>query len=158
MTGCKRRVLWLLAGLLALAGAACSAADDGPSIVLFYEEGCSSCSHVEEVIAEYVALHPGLRVERHEIDEPGALELLGRLSDRFGVAAIHVPVTFVGEVGIVGGERSQEMQLREAIELCVNAGCPSPLAVGGSPLLLIDFVTLGGFVVLFAALLLLQGI
>jgi len=111
--------------LFGLAGSAATE-NGGPMILVFYEEGCSDCELVEELMAELIVDLPESAVERIEITEPGALELMTALAAAYGVVAETVPVVFVGEEAIVGIGRPEEFALRASIGDCAVRGCPSP--------------------------------
>jgi len=99
-----------------------------PAIVVFYEEDCPDCVRMEGSVEELLVEHPEITVARYEISAPGALDLLGGLLAEYGIQATKVPIIFVGEEVIVGAGRAEEMRLHTAIDKCLTAGCPSPLA------------------------------
>ena len=130
-----------------------------PTIVVFYEEGCPDCIRMDELLEEALIEHPDLRVSRYEINAPGALNLLKRLGEAYGVSAPNVPIIFVGEEAIIGAGRAEEMHLRTAIEDCLALGCSSPLAQGQKPFIVPwgDVVVLAAFFALFFLFYFLQG-
>lgn len=144
--------LLLLLGLIGWAEA------EEPLIVVFYEEDCPDCIRMEGVLEELLSEHPNLTVVHYEINDPGASDLLWRLSSRYGILTTKVPVIFVGEEAIVGAGRAEEVRLRTAVEDCLLVGCPSPFArPGGMGLPWGDLFVLGLFVSLLVLFLLLQG-
>lgn len=130
-----------------------------PTIVVFYEKGCSHCERMEGLLDELLVGHKDVSVARYEINAPGSSALLWKLSAHYGIVATQVPVIFVGDQAIVGAGRAQEFSLRTAVGDCVQLGCPSPLDyVEGGMVVLHDILIVGAFVGLFIALLLLQGL
>lgn len=155
----RRLGLSVVVGLVALALVGLVACGRDPLVVAFHREGCPDCAFMRTVLDSLVADHPDLTIVYHEMSELGASELLLRLSQAYGVAAASVPVIFVGDKPpIVGAGRAQELALREAVEACLSADCPSPMTrAGGSLIPWADFLVAGGFVVLFLLFLLIQG-
>lgn len=129
-----------------------------PMVVVFYEEGCPSCSRMEDCIETSLADYPSLSIARYNLSEPGSLELLELLSKRYGILATTIPVIFVGDQVIIGAGLGEELRLRTAIDECVSLGCSSPLAGtqrSGFPWR--DLLNLGVFVSLFFFFLFLQS-
>jgi glutaredoxin len=127
-----RRVFYALILSLATVSAlviACSAADEEPAVLFFYQEDCPDCAEVSGLLDELLSTMPDLTLRSIEISEPGALELLAALCEANGIETANVPVVFVhGEV-IIGAGRAQEFQLRAAIGDCLIEPCVSPLLV-----------------------------
>ncbi len=130
-----------------------------PMIVVFYEEGCPHCVTMEGLLDELLAGHEeDIPVARYEINAPGSMALMWKLSAHYGVLATTVPLIFIGDQAIVGAGRAQEFNLRTAVGDCIQLGCPSPLEyVEGGKAVLHDFLVVGAFVALFLILLMLQG-
>jgi len=103
-----------------------------PVIVVFYEQDCPDCARMEKSIEGLLAERPDITVARYEISAPGALELLGNLSEAYGIEATTVPIIFAVGEAIVGAGRAEEMQLQSAIKPCLAGDCASPLARLGS--------------------------
>jgi glutaredoxin len=157
----KRRLVFLslALGLLVLACAAARADDQAPMVVVFHEEGCPDCARMQTVLDQLVAAHPDLVIAYHEINSPGAAELLDRLSRSYGVLLVRVPVIFVGDRAIVGAGRAEEMTLREAVETCLSAGCPSPMTRSTESLVpWRDLLIVGAIAALLILFLLIQGL
>jgi len=126
----KRQTVLRLAAmltLLSLPSVVTLAADDLPMIVVFFEEGCASCIELEEFLVGMTTELPDSAIVRHEIHEPGVLQLLGSLETEYGVESPSVPVVFVGDIVVIGSGQEQEFELRDAISRCELYGCPSPL-------------------------------
>jgi glutaredoxin len=143
--------------LFFVSGKATPAETDQPTVVLFYEEECPSCTHMEEVLQEIVTEYPSLSIARYELSQPGSLDLLEKLSKAYAASTTTVPVIFVGDEVIAGAERPQEMQLRSEIERCLILNCPSPLSlIAKSGIAWKDIAGAGIFVALFLFLLWIQ--
>ena len=142
---------------LTLVGAAAHGRD--PLVVVFYQEGCPDCALMRTALDSLAADHPDLAVTYHELSEPGAGDLLLRLVQPYGPMPAALPVIFVGDGGpISGAGQAQELALREAVEACLAAACPSPMARAGGPVIAwLDVLVAGGLVVLFFLLFLLRG-
>lgn len=155
----RRRLLVVLVLALAVSVVVFGAAEeaDDPVVVVFFEEGCHSCELVEELLAELAVDLPPSAIRRHEISEPGALELLAALAAAYEVDADTVPVVFVGDEVVTGAGRSAEFGLRAAIGDCVVKGCVTPLdRIRTPPFPWSDVLRLGAFAALLFLLLMLQ--
>jgi len=108
-------------------------AEEGPQIVVFYEEGCPDCQRMEVVLEELLSLHPELGVARYETTQPGVPEIWWKISSAHGLLPTQVPMIFVGSEVIVGAGRTEELRLRTAVEACATSPCPSPLDPGRAP-------------------------
>lgn len=150
-------ILFVLGLTTLLAGAADPEAVDDPIILVFYEEGCSSCEIVEELIAQLAVDLPPSAIRRYEISQPGTLDLLDSLAGAFEVQTGTVPVVFVGDEAIVGAGRSAEFGLRAAIGDCAVQGCPSPLdRIRPPEFPWLDVLRLSAFAALVCVLVMLQ--
>jgi len=130
-----------------------------PMIVLFYEDGCPHCTTMENLLDELLAGHDDVAVARYEINAPGSAQLEWKLAAHYGIVATQVPVIFIGDQAIVGAGRAQEFNLRTAVGDCIQRGCPSPLDyVEGGKAILHDLLIAGGFIGLFIAILIFQGL
>ncbi len=89
---------------------------------------------MQTILDELTTAHPDLTIAYHETSQPGSSELLLLLSQRYGITPGAVPVIFVGDgAPIIGAGRAQELALREAVEACLKAVCPSPMARATGP-------------------------
>ena len=130
-----------------------------PMIVLFYEDGCPHCITMENLLDELLAGHEEVAVARYEINAQGNTALMWKLAAHYGIVTTQVPVIFIGDQVIVGAGRTQEFNLRTAVGDCIQRGCPSPLDyVEEGKAVLHDLLIAGGFIVLFIALLMFQGL
>lgn len=121
-------IVTAIAGLTATLTGCSHPADaaTSPQIVFFYMEDCYKCDRMKEVLEELLESHPGLSVKYYEWY--GNTTLLRKLATRYGLGnTLSVPTIFVGARAISGDGRARELLLREAIEVCVENGCRSPL-------------------------------
>ena len=129
-----RTVGLLMAVVAAIGGLAttisgCSHPADGasrPDIVFFYMEDCYKCDRMKLVLEDLLAESPNLSVEYKEWY--ANKNLLIKLARQYGLGmTLNVPTIFVGSRAISGDGRAREILLREAVEICVETGCRSPL-------------------------------
>ncbi|MGB2982724.1 MAG: thioredoxin family protein [Candidatus Bipolaricaulia bacterium] len=123
----RRRELLLGCTLMVLIAASFAAlAQVDPDVLVFYREGCHDCERMDRVIEELHGENPTLSVRRIEEGSPDG-ELMWGLSAEYGIFPTKFPVIFVGDEAIVGIGFDKELQLRAAVEACMEAGCVSPL-------------------------------
>ena len=135
----SRRTILLLAilALIGFLGLATQATD----LVFFYEVGCPHCARVHGYLDALAPQFPELVVLDYEIHEEESIDLLNRLLAAYDVEIGAVPMLFVGDVAIIESVfyglregpyptsgRLEELTLREAIGLAIEADAPSPLA------------------------------
>ena len=126
---------------------------EDPVILVFYQTDCPNCELLEELLEGLITDLPETAVRRYEITEPGSLDLLDLLEKAYDVVADSVPAVFVGDVAIIGIDRAQEFELRDAVSRCALQGCPSPLLrVRPEPFPWQDLLRLAGFLLAFALL------
>jgi len=127
-----------------------------PDVIVFYQEGCSDCRHMDAVLDDLVAIYPELVVAHIEETELGAVDLMWALSAEYGIFPSKFPVIFVGDRALTGTGRDKEILLESAVRNCVFEGCESPLSrLEGRPIpwltiLMILSVALFAAVLLFA--------
>jgi len=119
-----------------------AAADEAdPDVIVFYQEGCNDCRHMDAVLDDLVAVYPELVVVHIEETELGAVDLMWALSAKYGIFPSKFPVIFVGDRALTGVGRDKEMLLESAVRTCVFQGCDSPLSrLEGKP---IPWLTIG---------------
>jgi hypothetical protein len=129
MSGRFAALLLLVLSLCAVVGVRGSA-EALPVVVAFYEEGCPDCARIDEVLVALASDLPASAVRRYEISEPGAMRILRRLLAAYDLSekTATVPIVFIGDTVVMGGDRSQELRLMDAISRCARSECPSPLA------------------------------
>ena len=134
----KRVLLCAVAGLLLLSFAAMAATQ----IVLFYEEGCTHCARMEELLAEFQATGMDFSITLFDVASTQSRDLLPRLLAAYGAEMGPVPLVFFGDTAIVRDTlyragstdapvallgRSGELQIRTLIEAAIASDAPSPL-------------------------------
>lgn len=129
MSGRFAALLLLVLSFCAVVGVRGSA-EALPVVVAFYEEGCPDCARIDEVLVALASDLPASAVRRYEISEPGSMRILRRLMAAYNLdeKTATVPIVFVGDTVVIGGDRSQELRLMDAISRCARSECPSPLA------------------------------
>ena len=125
----KRWIAMLFAAILVLTALhIAAAASQDPMVVVFYKEGCPDCQRLDELLGGLSSQHGSLTIGHYEISDPGAQDLLSRLSFSYGVLDTDYPIVFVGEKAFVGVSRAKEVDVRTAILDCIARSCPSPLS------------------------------
>jgi len=156
----RSRYVWVVFVALAVFGLVGSAGQGAvPLVVVFHQEGCPDCAFMQAILDKLATEYPNLTIAYHETSEPGSPELLLLLSQRYGITPGAVPVVFVGDKApIIGAGRAQELALREAVEACLRAECPSPMARATGPAIpWRELLLAGGLVVCFLILYLLRS-
>lgn len=133
----RRVIACLLPAVILAVSSLCAWATD---FVIFYEEGCPHCARTEAILGRIAPNYPSVNVIRHEIHDPDAQDLLGRLLAAYGVDLGSVPMFFVGDVAYVEGTyyglydepyaasgRAEELTLEQAIQRAVEQDAASPL-------------------------------
>jgi len=156
-TNAARRLLasLLTAILVFTAFHIAAAASKDPMVVVFYKEGCPDCRRLDELLDGLSSQHSDLTIGHYEISDPGAQDLLSRLSFSYGVLDTDYPIVFVGEKAFVGVSRAKELDVRTAILDCIARSCPSPLSRLNETSLSWDHVVIALGVGMFLLLLLL---
>ena len=124
-----------------------------PILVVFYEEGCPSCEELDELLEGMTIDAPEGAIVRHEITEPGSMELLASLAKTYDIdIPSTVPIVFVADDVVVGMGRTQEFTLRNAIGDCLSVGCETPMARLPISQLRTDLPRLALFIAVFLAI------
>jgi thiol-disulfide isomerase/thioredoxin len=133
--------------------------DSEPIIVAFFADGCPQCEIMDDLLSELLVGHEDIPVARYNINSPDSAKLQLELAAHYGIITTEPPVIFVGEKAVVGSGRSQEIKLRTAVGDCIQRGCASPLEhVEEGKEFFHDLLIVGGFLGLFLALLIFQGL
>ena len=104
-----------------------------PDVIVFYQESCSDCRHMDRVLEDLVAVYPEFVVIHIAETEIGAVDLMWALSVEYGIFPTKFPVIFAGDRALTGVGRDKEMLLESAVRTCVFQGCDSPLSRLDSP-------------------------
>ena len=151
----RRRLFGTLLVLAVVSLGVVAAGTGDPSIVVFYEEGCSACEAMDLYLESLLAEHPQIVVSHYELTQPGNMDLLLGLLDAYGAEIGAVPILFVGGEAFVSAGEADSEEIVAAVARCATGDCPSPLATptdrSG------DLLMLAAFAALFAILYLLQG-
>jgi len=78
-------------------------AEDGSSVVFFYDPTCDACTPAHEYLKTYIAEHPGTNVEMVNLSEGQAAK--DRMNDLYIAHHrewLNIPVIFIGPVGLEG--------------------------------------------------------
>jgi len=93
----------------------------------YYTRGCPDCEVMGQVVETLAEEFPELRIVKIHVGyDSASWRRMTAMADAFGVKGRHVPMVFVGEVGVAGFDRTVEMLLYEEIERCMQVGCPPP--------------------------------
>ncbi len=128
-------MLWMGIAVWLLLSFGLAGAERQPDVVVFTREACNDCRHMDEVLDGLLEIYPELYVIHIVDTEPGAADLMWTLSTEYGIFPSKYPVIFVGDLAIAGVGREKEIQLRNAVRLCVFEQCESPMSrIGRDPL------------------------
>jgi len=132
--------------------------ESNPMVVVFFEDGCTMCEIMNDLLDQLLVGHEDVVVSRHDVGSPGSRQLEWQLAAYYKIRPAELPLIFVGEEVIIGAGRSQEIKLRTAIGDCLQRKCTSPmLHVEQGKQFFRDLMIIGGFIGLFIALLVFQG-
>ncbi len=104
--------------------------DNKKSVVLylFWREGCPHCEKEKEFLYSIKKKYPKLEIRDYEvISNLASRELLMTMSKSYGINPSGVPVTFVGDKGIVGFDEEVARQIEDTIKACLKKVCQDPL-------------------------------
>lgn len=112
---------------LILSGAVAAAAP--VELHYFWSATCPDCQVMKAFLAELSQEYPDLAIVEHEVTfTPDNWRLMATLAQAYGLEKETTPTVFVGDLAVAGIGRAVELQIREEVERCLGAGCPSPLA------------------------------
>jgi thiol-disulfide isomerase/thioredoxin len=99
-------------------------------IHFFWGKGCPHCAEEEEFLKEMKKKYPSLEIYDYEVwyDETNAT-LLVRMAKAYKLTTSGVPVTFIGNQGIVGFSQHTREELEQLIPRCLSEPCIDPYAV-----------------------------
>jgi len=151
----RPRLFGTLLALAVISLGVVAAGTDDPSIVVFYEDGCSACEAMDLYLESLLVEQPQILVSHYELTQPGNMDLLLGLLDAYGAEIGAVPILFIGGQAFVAAGEADSENIVEAIARCATGDCPSPLATPTDRTG--DLLMLAAFAALFAVLYLLQG-
>jgi len=116
----------LAIGLLFIGFTAAAAEVD---LLFFHIAGCSQCAPMKAFLEDLAERYPEVNVISYEVGlSPRNWRLMVRLADAYGLGDVEVPVVFVGDLGVAGPGRANELLIEEEVQRCIAAGgCASPL-------------------------------
>jgi thiol-disulfide isomerase/thioredoxin len=91
-------------------------------LIFFYSDTCPHC-HKENLFLENIASkYPNLTIEKYEISEPGAVEMLYSLASEHDFKPRGVPVTFIGIDYFIGydSDKTTGKEIEKAIVTCLT--------------------------------------
>lgn len=97
-------------------------------LYLFWSYGCPHCAKEKEFLSAIKKKYPKLEIKDYEVSSnPASRELLITMSKSYGINPSGVPVTFVGDRGIVGFNEEVANQIEQTIKSCIKKICQDPL-------------------------------
>lgn len=103
-----------------------AAAAEHPILYLFWGTGCPHCTEEKAFLEQLHERYPELEMRWFEIwDHPEFRELADALSKNYDVKAASVPLTFLGEMAVVGflSEAITGIQIEKQVVTCLQEGC-----------------------------------
>lgn len=103
-----------------------AAAAEHPILYLFWGKGCPHCAEEKTFLEQLHERYPELEMRWFELwDHPEFQELVDALSENYDVKAASVPLTFLGEMAVVGflAEEITGIQIEKQVVTCLQEGC-----------------------------------
>ena len=125
-----KKVLFIFCLLLVFLPFVIKAEADPTSIYFFYGDGCPHCAAEEEFLNKLETEY-GEQIKIHRYEtwyNKDNVELLEKFADAHGVTVTGVPVTFIGQQGIIGFDTEETTgdQMKQAIDYCIATNCVCP--------------------------------
>ena len=101
-------------------------ASDHPILYLFWGKGCPHCKEEKAFLEQLHERYPELEMRWFELwDHPEFLELVYALLEAYDLKASSVPLTFLGEMAIVGflSEETTGIQIEKQVVTCLQDEC-----------------------------------
>lgn len=111
-------------------GAVSSHAQQARSVdlALFYGQGCPHCAAMDDFLQTMQGKYPALKLHRYEVYFDAAnSRLFERMATAYRVEIEGVPTAFVGDEVFVGYADEMRQEIENAIRLCLEQDCVSPL-------------------------------
>ena len=101
-------------------------------VYFFWGEGCPHCAKEKIFLEKLKEKYPEVKIEMFEIyyNKENA-KFFVELSKAYGINAMGVPTTFIGEFDPIIGYNSDEttgVDIEEKIKYCLEKGCVSPIS------------------------------
>jgi glutaredoxin len=99
-------------------------------IYFFWGKGCPHCAEEKQFLQEMIKKYPSLDIHDYEVwyDKENAA-LLVRMAEAYKLTTSGVPVTFIGNQGIIGFSQHNRAELEHLIPLCISESCMDPYAI-----------------------------
>ena len=114
--------------LLAAIGVAAAAGAAQVELYYFWSATCPDCQIMWEFLRGLAEEYPELVINDYEVTfNPDNWRLMVSLAKAYGLEEGETPTVIVGNLVTTGIGRAVELRIREEVERCLTAGCPSPL-------------------------------
>ncbi len=101
------------------------------TVYFFYGEGCPHCAKEEIFLDKIAGEYPQVKIERYETwYNYDNAQLMKQAAEKIGQEATAVPLTIIGQEGIVGylSDETTGAQIKNAIDNCLQNQCYDVLA------------------------------
>src|SRR3972149_4723299 len=125
--------LLLIILLLTTAYAEIPDSDNRVKIYFFWGQGCPHCEKEKLFLEKLVQKYPQLEIESYEVwlNSENA-RFFALMSKAYGIKAMSVPTTFIGDFEPIVGYRTDKVtgrKIEEKIKYCIEHGCMDPIRV-----------------------------
>jgi len=125
--------LLLIILLLTTAYAEIPDSDNRVKIYFFWGQGCPHCEKEKLFLEKLVQKYPQLEIESYEVwlNSENA-RFFALMSKAYGIKAMSVPTTFIGDFEPIVGYRTDEVtgrKIEEKLKYCIDNGCIDPIRV-----------------------------
>jgi thiol-disulfide isomerase/thioredoxin len=101
-------------------------------IVVFWGEGCTNCEREFEYLNQLEGFYSTLQIVRYEVlSDPEGRELFYEVAETYGFEPQNVPTTLIGNRYWIGFNPDSQSEMLDTLELCLQNGCPDPVANPG---------------------------
>lgn len=112
----------LVAGLVCAPAAGADAAET--RLYYFWQEGCPNCAGMSPWLDALEGRYPDLDITRVEVSRTSdGIELLQRLSAKYGIERIGVPAVFLGHRAWIGFNSTVTSGIEAAVAECLSGEC-----------------------------------
>ena len=107
--------------------------DNRVRIYFFWGQGCPHCEKEKLFLEKLMQKYPQLKVESYEVwHNQGNARFFALMSKAYGIKAMSVPTTFIGDFEPIVGFRTDEVtgrKIEEKTKYCIDNGCIDPIRV-----------------------------
>ncbi len=125
--------LLLIILLLTTAYAEIPDSDNRVKVYFFWGQGCPHCEKEKLFLEKLMQKYPQLKVESYEVwHNQGNARFFALMSKAYGIKAMSVPTTFIGDFEPIVGYRTDEVtgrKIEEKTKYCIEHGCIDPIRV-----------------------------